>query len=238
MAPSFLGLLFRNASFYSFGFFNWCLFLGLFIKNGTFFKKDTEQDKLQLAIGQWILTKPKTTLLTTCTERDRFWNLSKAPLPGFKHYFYTLRNDLKLHYISNRDQPSRGNLIIFLHGFPDSSMMWRHLLQETAMPVRDATLVCVDLPGYGGSDSFKSYDTEVLEALTEFIVAMRDHYIPPENCEEVNTYVVGHDWGCLLGFRLAAEASSLADRFILTNAPHVSHAWKRILRDQLTHLPG
>lgn len=52
MASTMLGLIFRQTSFYSFGFFNWCLFLGLFIKNGTFFKKDTEQDKLQFAIGQ------------------------------------------------------------------------------------------------------------------------------------------------------------------------------------------
>ena len=156
-------------------------------------------------------------------ERDRFWNLSKAPLPGFKHHFYTLRNNLKLHYISNRDQDyTPGNLIVFFHGFPDSSMMWRHLMREPAMPVQDATIVCVDLPGYGGSDSFKKYDTEVLEALTEFVVAMREQYIPPDESETTSTFIVGHDWGCALGFRLAAEAPCLADRFILTNAPHVS----------------
>ncbi|KIX96854.1 uncharacterized protein Z520_07574 [Fonsecaea multimorphosa CBS 102226] len=208
MASTFLGRLIRQVSFYSFGFFNWCLFLGLFVKNGTFFRKDTEQDKLQFAI-----------------ERDRFWNLTKSPLPGFKHFFYTLRNGLRLHYISNRDGTSQGNLVIFFHGFPDSSMMWRHLMQEPAMPIRDATLVCVDLPGYGGSDSFKKYDTEVLEALTEFVVAMRDKYIPAEDSDETSTFIVGHDWGCVLGFRLAAEAACLADRFILTNAPHVELAF-------------
>lgn len=101
--------------------------------------------------------------------------------------------------------------------------MWRHLLQESAIPKTEATLVCVDLPGYGGSDSFKVYDTEVLEALTEFIVAMRDRYIPVEETEVTNTFIVGHDWGCVLGFRLAADAPCLADRFILTNAPHVNN---------------
>ena len=95
-------------------------------------------------------------------------------------------------------------------------------MQEPAMPVQDATLVCVDLPGYGGSDSLKKYDTEVLEALTEFVVAMRDQYIPPDESETARTFIVGHDWGCVLGFRLAAEAACLADQFILTNAPHVS----------------
>lgn len=95
-------------------------------------------------------------------------------------------------------------------------------MQEPAIPLHEATIVCVDLPGYGGSDSFKKYDTEVLEALSEFIVAMRDKYISSEDTDLARTLIVGHDWGCVLGFRLAAEAPCLADRFILTNAPHVS----------------
>jgi len=106
MASSFVRQLVGKVSFYSFGLFNYFLFLGLFIKNGTFFKKDTEQDKLQYDI-----------------ERDRFWNLAKEPLSGFKHYFYSLRNGFKLHYIGNRAGPESGSLVIFLHGFPDSSMI-------------------------------------------------------------------------------------------------------------------
>lgn len=51
MASSFVRQLVGKVSFYSFGLFNYFLFLGLFIKNGTFFKKDTEQDKLQYDIG-------------------------------------------------------------------------------------------------------------------------------------------------------------------------------------------
>ncbi|KAL6243267.1 hypothetical protein RBB50_009819 [Rhinocladiella similis] len=207
MASNLFQRLLGRALFYLFGVFSYFLYFGLSIKSGAFFKKNTEQDNLQYAIA-----------------RDRFWNLTKEPLPGFKHYFYSLRNGLKLHYLSNRVGATTGNLIVFLHGFPDSSMMWRHLLQESAIPKTEATLVCVDLPGYGGSDSFKVYDTEVLEALTEFIVAMRDRYIPVEETEVTNTFIVGHDWGCVLGFRLAADAPCLADRFILTNAPHVELA--------------
>ena len=103
-------------------------------------------------------------------------------------------------------------------------MVWRNLLQEPAIPVQEATIVCVDLPGYGGSDTFDKYDTQVLETLTEFIVAMRDTYLPNagNGVPEASTYIVGHDWGCVLAFRLAAEAPSLADRFIVTNGPHVS----------------
>ncbi|KAK5272300.1 hypothetical protein LTR96_001930 [Exophiala xenobiotica] len=225
MASSFVRQLIGQIVFYAFGLFNYFLFLGLFIKNGTFFKKDTEQDKLQYDIGMAkALSHADAFADGYIAERDRFWNLAKEPLPGFKHYFYTLRNGFKLHYLCNRAGPKSGSLVIFLHGFPDSSMIWKHLMQESAIPKNDATLVCVDLPGYGGSDSLKVYDTEVLEALTEFIVAMRDKYIPEEETDSANTFVVGHDWGCVLGFRLAADAPCLADRFILTNAPHVDLA--------------
>jgi pimeloyl-ACP methyl ester carboxylesterase len=161
----------------------------------------------------------------TWVERDQYWNLAKSPLPGFSHHFHTLRSGHKLHYIANKERRQQaGNLLIFFHGFPDSCMMWRHVLQEPAMPTRDATIVCVDLPGYGGSDSFETSDTKILEALTEFIIAMRETFLSTNDngIPTANTYVIGHDWGCLICFRLASEAPTLADRFIVTNAPHVS----------------
>lgn len=105
------------------------------------------------------------------------------------------------------------------------------MLQEPAIPTQEATIVCVDLPGYGGSDSLDVYDTRVLEALAEFVIAMRDTYLIPEDngLASANTYIVGHDWGCVLAMRLAAEAPALADRFILTNGPHVRAS--KVLQD-------
>lgn len=100
-------------------------------------------------------------------------------------------------------------------------MTWRHLLQEPVLPSSDATLVAVDLPGYGGSSSLPKSDTHVLETLAEFIVAMREKY-GTDGDSLGNTFVVAHDWGCVLAMRLAAEAPSLADRFVLFNGPLVS----------------
>jgi ABC-type transport system involved in cytochrome bd biosynthesis fused ATPase/permease subunit len=37
---------------YSFGILNWFLYLGIAISSGSFFKKVTEKDRLQLAIGE------------------------------------------------------------------------------------------------------------------------------------------------------------------------------------------
>jgi hypothetical protein len=38
--------------FYAFGLFNWCLYLSISVYTGSFFRKDSEQDRLQLAIGK------------------------------------------------------------------------------------------------------------------------------------------------------------------------------------------
>lgn len=92
------------------------------------------------------------------------------------------------------------------------------MLQESSLPTSDVTLVCVDLPGFGGSDSFVKYDTGVLEALTEFIVALREQHTQSEDGRiQGNTIIVGHDWGCTLVFRLACDAPGLADHFIASN---------------------
>ncbi|KAL4932064.1 alpha/beta fold hydrolase [Aspergillus undulatus] len=152
------------------------------------------------------------------TARQRFWDLSKKPIPGFNHDFINLRNGHKLHYIHNKHaitQPK--NLIIFFHGFPDSSLMWRNLLshrdRNQAVARDDNLIVCVDLPGYGGSDSFAEYDTGVLEALAEFCISVRQRH-----CESpAKVVLVAHDWGCNLATRLAVEAPMVADQFVLMN---------------------
>lgn len=87
-------------------------------------------------------------------------------------------------------------------------------------------MIALDLPGYGGSDSLSSYGTdEVLEAVAEFVLKMRDHYILVEEGKARSSsrvVLVAHDWGAIVAFRLAAEAPQLADRFILSNSIHVS----------------
>ncbi|KAL4974448.1 hypothetical protein BDW66DRAFT_167897 [Aspergillus desertorum] len=155
--------------------------------------------------------------------RNRLWDLSNR-WSVFAHQIHTLRSGFKFHYVSNKinvaDSASRP-LVIFIHGFPDSWGIWRHILMEESLQ-NSATLVAVDLPGYGGSGSLDRYSaTAVLENLTEFIIAIRTKYgiDSPTATRRQRTIIVGHDWGCVLAMRLAADAPQLADRFILTNGP-------------------
>lgn len=222
MAQSIIARLLGGFAYYALALWTYVFLFYLSLRNGAFFTAPTEKDKNHLAIGTSENCEKEST--DTDTARDQFWNLHKSPIPGFSHHFHVLRNGQQLHYICNQERKSQpGNLVILIHGFPDSCLMWKSLLSEPAIPLREATYVCVDLPGYGGSDSLGVHDTAVLEALTEFVVAMRDTFLTTDGngSASKNTYIVAHDWGGVLSFRLAAEAPTLADRFIIMNAPLV-----------------
>lgn len=85
--------------------------------------------------------------------------------------------------------------------------------------------MALDLPGYGGSGDLEEYDaTGVLEAVSQFVLAMKDKYIHAKvdsPAEKGKVILVAHDWGGIVGFRLASEAPQLADRFIVAAAVHV-----------------
>lgn len=99
-------------------------------------------------------------------------------------------------------------------GFPDSYLLWRHILQSPDL-LRNHILIAVDIPGYGGSDSLLSYAPyDVLEPLSEFIIGVRKSYLQ----EDKRVVVVTHDWGAVIGARLASEAPDLAHHWIITSA--------------------
>jgi pimeloyl-ACP methyl ester carboxylesterase len=150
------------------------------------------------------------------------------------HDFCSVDGDVKLHYL--RSLPRSGvdsstNLVIFIHGFPDSWMLWQHHLKNTKLAAK-AVLVAVDLPGYGGSDSLPNYGPDqVLNVLSDFILRMREQYLHPDsegNGRRGRVLIVAHDWGAVLAFRLAAETPQLADRFILSNGVHAPLAFANI----------
>ncbi|RAR08743.1 catalytic hydrolase [Stemphylium lycopersici] len=167
------------------------------VKNGALWAKDSEEEKRELAAAQ-----------------ERFWSLDREPLPGFRHAFFETSRGKKVHYVVH-DGPESGkakNVAIFIHGFPDSFLIWRHLLQSPSLQ-QDTILVAVDLPGYGGSDGLPTYSpNEMLEAVSEFIINIRQQFLQ----EDKKTVVVTHDWGAVIGARLASEAHVLADHWIIT----------------------
>jgi haloalkane dehalogenase len=116
-----------------------------------------------------------------------------------------------------------GAPVIFLHGEPTWSFLWRHLIP----PVRDAGFRCVapDLAGFGRSDKpvdtdWYSYDRHVSSTATLL-----------EDLDLRGATMVVHDWGGPIGLRLAVEHPERIDRLVIldtglfTGHQRMSDAW-------------
>ncbi|KAH7135652.1 Alpha/Beta hydrolase protein [Dendryphion nanum] len=191
---------------FAYGFTNFLLLTAAAtFQHGAFTKRASKEHDKELTISQ-----------------DKYWNLNKSPIPGFRHAFHTLKNGAQLHYVINNhsiDQKTKSkNVAIFIHGFPDTFTLWKNILQTPDLA--NYVLIAVDIPGYGGSDSLPSYGPDqVLEALTAFILAMRAQHVEQGG----KLVMVSHDWGGLISARLASEAKELADRWIITSAVIPAH---------------
>jgi haloalkane dehalogenase len=95
---------------------------------------------------------------------------------------------------------------ICLHGFPESSYMWRYVLEALAATGRRG--IAPDLPGYGDSppDLPATWERHI-EALERF----------RRTLEIDRAALVLHDWGGLIGLRWACEHPEAAAALVLSN---------------------
>jgi haloalkane dehalogenase len=92
--------------------------------------------------------------------------------------------------------PADGPVALLLHGFPNSSYLWRDVLPAVAGAGWRA--VAPDFPGYGDTPPFDAGAgtwTDHVDALDAFVA---EHDLAP-------LVLVGHDWGGLIGLRWACE---------------------------------
>lgn len=94
----------------------------------------------------------------------------------------------KLHYID----VGEGDPMLFIHGIPTSSYMWRNIIPEAS---KDARCIAVDLIGMGKSDKpdidYTIFDH--IKYIEEFIKAL----------DLKNITLVLHGWGSIIGFHYA-----------------------------------
>ncbi|WP_309896291.1 alpha/beta fold hydrolase [Archangium sp.] len=107
--------------------------------------------------------------------------------------------------------PADGPLVILLHGFPELSESWREVMPMLAAAGYRA--VAPDLRGYGGTERPENgYD---LDTLANDVVQLA-RYLQPGR----PVHLVGHDWGGLIAYHVAATHPEVVDRLAVINAPH------------------
>lgn len=105
-----------------------------------------------------------------------------------------------------------GPAVLFLHGFPDSSELWRH--QVAAVEGRGFRAIAPDLLGYGGSSRPLEVQAYRLEAILGDVLALLDGL----GVEQAR--VVGHDWGATLGWLLAAFHPQRVESLVALSVGH------------------
>jgi pimeloyl-ACP methyl ester carboxylesterase len=123
--------------------------------------------------------------------------------------------------------PSDGPLVVLLHGFPEFWYGWRHQIAPLAEV--GYRVVVPDQRGYNLSDapsSVAAYDLDVLTADVRHLI---------DATGRGTAHVVGHDWGAMVGWRLAMTHSGWIRRLGILNVPH-PRVFRRTLRSSLTQL--
>ncbi|WP_445656410.1 alpha/beta fold hydrolase [Achromobacter sp. NCFB-sbj8-Ac1-l] len=111
------------------------------------------------------------------------------------------------HYLESG--PTNGPLMIFLHGWPCTGLMWR--AQLTAFAAEGWHCVAPDLRGYGDSFAPEASDDYTVEAVVADLVELHDHLGGKP------AIWVGHDWGSAVAAGLSAHQSKRSRGVVLTS---------------------
>src|SRR5258708_40124182 len=106
------------------------------------------------------------------------------------HHRYAEVNGVKLHYV----EQGKGELILFLHGFPEFWYSWKDLLPEFA---RDHHAVALDMRGYNLSAKPEGVESYRIPVIVEDVRALAAKLGPRK------FVLVGHDWGGVIAWAFA-----------------------------------
>jgi len=96
--------------------------------------------------------------------------------------------DLDFHVVDE----GKGPAVLLLHGFPDSSYLWRH--QVPALVKAGYRVVAPDLRGFGQSSRPEGVEHYAMPSLLGDVIGMLD------TLSIERAHVVGHDWGAALAW--------------------------------------
>jgi haloalkane dehalogenase len=99
-----------------------------------------------------------------------------------------------------------GRVALLVHGYPESSYMWRHALG--ALGAAGWHAIAPDLPGYGDSapDPPGTWERHV-DALGRFV----------DELELGPVALVTHDWGVMIGLRWACDRPGAASALVISD---------------------
>jgi pimeloyl-ACP methyl ester carboxylesterase len=95
------------------------------------------------------------------------------------------------------DGPDDGPLIIFLHGWPELSISWRH--QLSAFAALGFRAIAPDMRGYGRSSVYSRHSDYAQELIVRDMIELLD------SLAKEKAVWVGHDWGSPVVWNIASH---------------------------------
>lgn len=103
-------------------------------------------------------------------------------------------------------------LVLCLHGFPESALSWRHQIAPLAHA--GYRVWAPDLRGYGGTSRPDGLDAYRLEVLLDDVAALIDM------SKARQVILLGHDWGGIIAWYYAMRRPEKLAALIILNGPH------------------
>lgn len=120
-------------------------------------------------------------------------------------------NGIRLHAVAAG--PQDGPLVILLHGFPEFWWGWRRQIGPLA--ATGLRVLVPDQRGYNLSDKPAGSGAYRLDLLADDVLGLADAL------GRKRFAVVGHDWGAILAWHLAARDAARVERAAVLNGPHL-----------------
>ena len=137
-----------------------------------------------------------------------------AQFPFESHYVDV--EGSRMHYV----EEGAGDPILFLHGNPTSSYLWRNIIPHLSSQAR---CIAPDLVGFGKSDKpdipYRFFDH----------VRYVDGFIEALGLENITLVI--HDWGSALGFHYAMRSEDNVKGLVFMEAMLVTESWESFPKD-------
>lgn len=112
--------------------------------------------------------------------------------------------------------------VILLHGFPDLWQGWH--FQIAPLVAAGFRILVPNQRGYGASSKPKGISSYNIDELADDIIGLADDH----GCETFS--LVGHDWGGIVAWWVAARFPERVSRLVILNAPHPGIFFPYLLR--------
>lgn len=122
------------------------------------------------------------------------------------------------------DGKETDELVIFLHGWPETSYMWKKLMSSISK--KGFYCVAPNLRGYSKEACPKEIEQYSLDKLAEDVIGIFKSF------NKQNFHLVGHDWGALIGWKLAHHHQDKILSWTGISVPHPQSFGKAMVMDE------